>query len=116
VEALQQIIQQVRQKLAAKFREKKVRKWMWAALLFVVAMQIYFFQQMLAALILFTGVFIILGIIALLLYLVDRAGRWGLGWAGNHARPAVQLVRRSLTVLEDLSKKPFRRPRSEPAP
>jgi hypothetical protein len=116
VEAIQKLGQKVRQKVVLMFSEQKARRWMWIGLLGFVALQIYFVQEMLAALALFTGIFIVLGIIVLVLYLVDRAGQWGLGWAGHHARPAVKLARRSLTAVEDLSKKPFRRPRSEPAP
>jgi cytosine/uracil/thiamine/allantoin permease len=97
------------------FSEKKARKWMWAGLVAFVALQVYFVQEMLAALMLFTGVFVIFAIIALALYLVDRAGQWSLGWAEQRARPAVQLARRGWAVAEDLSKKPFRRPRSETA-
>jgi hypothetical protein len=88
--------------------EEKVRKWMWVALLVFFALQIYFVQEMLAALLLFTGVFVIFAIIALLLNLVDRAGQWGLGWAGNQAR-------KGLTLAEEVSKKQLRRPRSETA-
>ncbi len=95
--------------------EKKARKWMWVGLAAFVALQIYFVQEMLAALILFTGGFVILAIVALVIYLVDRAGQWSIGWAGEQARPAMQLARRGLTLAEDLSKKPFRRPRSETA-
>jgi hypothetical protein len=120
VEALQtisrKVSQWVRRKPVAMFSDKKARKWIWVALLFFVAMQIYFFQEMLAALVLFTGVFIIFGMIVLALYLIDRAGQWGLGWVRNHARPAFKLASRGWTALEDLSRKPFRRPRSEPAP
>ena len=74
--------------------EKKARKWMWMGLLAFVALQIYFVQEMLAALMLFTGVFAILATMALALYLIDRAGQWSLDWAGQHARPALQLARR----------------------
>jgi cytosine/uracil/thiamine/allantoin permease len=95
--------------------EKKARKWMWAGLAAFVALQIYFVQEMLAALMLFTGVFIIFAIVALVIYLVDRAGQWSIGWAGERARPAMQLARRGLTLAEDLSRKQFRRPRSETA-
>ena len=102
-------------KVAQVFSEKKARKWMWIGLLAFVALQIYFVQEMLAALMLFTGVFVIFAIVALVLYLVDRAGQWGLGWAGKHSRPAVQLARRGLTTAEEISKKQLRRPRSEPA-
>ena len=95
--------------------EKKARKWMWAGLGALVALQIYFVQEMLAALILFAGVFVLVAAIALAIYLVDRAGQWSIGWAGERARPAMQLARRGWALAEDLSKKPFRRPRSETA-
>jgi len=88
---------------------------MWVGLAAFVALQIYFVQEMLAALMLFTGVFAVIAIVALILYLVDRAGQWSIGWAGQRARPAFQLARRGLALAEDLSKKPFRRPRSETA-
>jgi hypothetical protein len=95
-------------KVSKVWSEKKARKWMWLALAAFVALQIYFVQEMLAALILFTGVFVIFAIVALVLYLVDRAGQWGLGWAGHQAR-------RGLNAAEDISKKQLRRPRSETA-
>ena len=94
--------------------EKKVEKWMWMGVLAFVALQIYFVQEMLAALMLFAGVFAILAIAALGLYLIDGAGQWSLEWAGKHARPALQLARRGWALVEDLSKKLFRHPRSEP--
>jgi cytosine/uracil/thiamine/allantoin permease len=102
-------------KVSKMFSEKKARKWMWVGLAVFVALQIYFVQEMLAALVLFTGVFAIFAIVALVIYLVDRAGQWSIGWAGERVRPAMQLARRGLTLAEDLSKKPFRRPRSETA-
>jgi len=88
--------------------EKKTRKWLWIGVVAFIALQIYFVQEMLAALMLFTGVFIFFALIALVLYLIDRAGQWGLGWAGNQAR-------RGMAAAEDISKKHLRRPRSEPA-
>jgi hypothetical protein len=100
-------------KVSQVFKEKNTRKWLWLGLAAFVALQIYFVQELLAALMLFTGVFVVLALVALVLYLVDRAGQWGLGWAGAHARPAAQMARRGLTAVEDLSKKPFHRPRSE---
>ena len=102
-------------KVSHKFSEKKVRKWMWVGLAAFVALQVYFVQEMLAALVLFTGVFVIFAIIALVLYLVDQAGKWSIGWAGARVSPAMQIARRGWTLAEDLSKKPFRRPRSETA-
>src|ERR1700730_13926694 len=95
--------------------EKKARKWMWVGLATFVALQIYFVQEMLAALMLFTGIFVIFAILALAIYLVEWAGQWSIDWAGERARPAMQLARRGWTLAEDLSKKPGRRARSETA-
>jgi hypothetical protein len=63
---------------------------------------------MVAALILFTGIFVVCALVALVLYLVDRASRWGLGMAGIQAK-------RAYVAAEEISKKQLRRPRSEPA-
>jgi hypothetical protein len=63
---------------------------------------------MLVALIFFTGVFIVCALVALVLYLIDRASRWGIGMARQQAR-------RALVAAEELSKKQLRRPRSETA-
>jgi hypothetical protein len=101
-------------KVAQKFSEKKARKWMWVGLAAFVAIQAYFVQEMLAALVLFTGVFVIFATIAGVVYLIDRAGQAGLGWAGQHSRPALQLARRGWALVEDLSKKQLRRLRSAP--
>jgi len=95
-------------KVSKAFSERKARKWLWIALGTFVALQIYFVQEMVAALMLFTGIFIVCAIIALALYLVDRASRWGLGLAGHQAK-------RAFEAAEEISKKQLRRPRSEPA-
>ena len=97
------------------FRDKKARKWLWLGFAAYIGLQIYFVQEMLAALILFTIAFILFAIVAGVLYLVDRAGEWGLGWAGQQSKPAVELARRGWNAVEDVSKKQLRRPRSEPA-
>jgi hypothetical protein len=95
-------------KVSKVFSERKARKWMWVALGVFVALQIYFVQELLVAFMLFTGIFILCALIALALYLVDRASRWGLDLAGHQAK-------RALVAAEEISKKQLRRPRSEPA-
>jgi hypothetical protein len=95
-------------KVSKVFSERKARKWLWIALGALVALQLYFVQEMVAALMLFTGIFIVCAIVALVLYLVDRASRWGLSLAGNQAK-------RAIVAAEEISKKQLRRPRSEPA-
>jgi len=95
-------------KVSKVFSERKARKSLWIALGALVALQLYFVQEMVAALMLFTGIFIVCAIIALVLYLVDRASRWGLSLAGSQAK-------RAIVAAEEISKKQLRRPRSEPA-
>jgi hypothetical protein len=90
------------------FRDRKAWKWLWIGLVVLVALQIYFVRELLAALMLFTGIFIICAIIALALYLIDRVSRWGLTIAGHQ-------VKRAIIAVEEISKKPLRRPRSETA-
>jgi hypothetical protein len=95
-------------KVSKIFSERKARKWMWIGLGVFVALQLYFVQEMIAALALFTGLFIVCALIALVLYLIDKASRWGIGMAGQQAK-------RAITAAEEISKKQLRRPRSEPA-
>ena len=95
-------------KFSAVFRQARTKKWLWIGLGVFAALQIYFVRELLVALMLFTGLFILCAIIGLALYLIDRASRWGLDVAGNQAK-------RALNAAEDLSKKPLRRPRSETA-
>ena len=102
-------------KLSGRMNENKARKWMWAGLLALAGLQIYFVQELLAALVLFGVVFAMIAIIALVLYLVDKAGQWSFSWVGQHSQPLLQVARRGWGLVEDFSKKQFRRPRSEPA-
>jgi hypothetical protein len=89
-------------------REPKARKWLWFALGAFIALQIYFVQELVVAFMLFTGLFAICAVIALVLYLIDRASRWGIGVAGEQAK-------RAIVAAEEISKKQLRRPRSETA-
>jgi len=95
-------------KVSKIFSERRARKWLWIALGAFAALQIYFVRELLAALMLFTGIFIVCAVLSLVLYLVERASRWGLSAAGHQAK-------RAITAAEDISKKQLRRPRSEPA-
>ena len=85
----------------------KARKWLWVAGGVLVALKVYFVQELLAALLLFSSIFLVCAIVALVLYLVDRSSRWGLGMAGHQAK-------RAFAAAEGISRKQLRRPRSEP--
>jgi hypothetical protein len=95
-------------KVSRIFCDRKARKWLWIAIGGFVALQMYFVRELLAALVLFTGVFILGGAVALVFYMIDRASRWGLGLAE-------QQTKRALVAAEEISKKQLHRPRSEPA-
>jgi uncharacterized membrane protein YqjE len=88
--------------------DRKNQKWLWIGVSVIVALQIYFVQELLVALMLFTGLFVLGALATLVLFLIDRASRWGAGMAGSQAR-------RALAAAEEISKKQLRRPRSETA-
>ena len=96
--------------------EERARKWMWAFLVALVAFQIYFVRELLAALLLFTMGFAVLAGIALILYLAQQAGQQSMAWVEPRTRWMTVAARRGWEHLEELSKKPFHRPRSEPVP
>jgi hypothetical protein len=95
-------------KVGKLFRDPKTQKWMWIGVAAFIALQVYFVQELIVVFVLFTGLFVVCALIALVLYLVDRASRWGLSAAGHQAK-------RAMVAAEEISKKQLRRPRSEPA-
>ena len=98
-------------------KKDRLKKWMWGFVAAVLALQLYFVRELLAALFLFTLAFAVLAGLALVFYLVQQAGQLSLAWVESRARSMVPKLReRALGLLEDLSKRPFHRPRSQPAP
>ncbi len=96
-------------------RKDGARKWMWIFLAAVLAVQLYFVRELLAALLLFTIGFAVLAGLALIFLLLERASQVSLAWAGPRMRGVAEVTRRRFGQLEALSKKPLRRPRSETA-
>ncbi len=90
------------------YGNRQAQKWFWIGLVAFIALQIYFVQEMMAALILFTGAFVVFALLALVFYLLDRASERSLIWMGRQAR-------HGLATAEEISKKHLRRPRSETA-
>jgi endonuclease/exonuclease/phosphatase (EEP) superfamily protein YafD len=92
-----------------------LRKWMWLFLLVVVALQIYAVRELLAAFAIFILGF---GAIALCvggLYFLHKAWEAGVSWLASSRHPMILAARRSVSALEDLARRPLRRPDSEPA-
>jgi hypothetical protein len=91
------------------------RKWMWWFLLALVLLQIYFVRELLAAFALFAFGFAVLAVAVTGLYLVQRVWEAGLAQAEQHSGPVLSLARRGFAFVEEVAKKPFARPGSEPA-
>ena len=106
-------LQSVTSKLHA-VTEKKARKWMWIGLAALVAIQLYYVQEMLAALLLFSILFALGAGVAVVLFLLDRASQRTLAWAEPQTKQAVELARRAW-VSAELSKKLLHRPHSQTA-
>jgi hypothetical protein len=101
--------------LVGMIEKAKVRKGLLSMLGIFFILQVYFVRELVAAELLFVLVFAVLMVLGGMIYLVGAIGERGLDWmeAGVHFSAAV--ARRSYVGLEELSRKPFRHPRSESA-
>jgi hypothetical protein len=77
--------------------------------------QVYFVRELMAALVLFSVLFAIVAVAAVLIYLFDRAGQRTMDWAEPRTLRAARLARRAWTRAEEVSKKQLHRLRSETA-
>jgi hypothetical protein len=88
------------------FGEKRIPKWVWIGLAALVAIQVYYVREMLAALIIFAVLFGFGATIAFVLFLFDQASQKTVEWAEPQAKRAAQAARRGVTHLEEeISKK-----------
>lgn len=92
-----------------KHRSDPWRKALWYILGAAFVFQAYYVREMLAALIIFTFLFVIGAVIAGVVYLLGRAGE-------TTVTLAEPMARKGVAYAEELSKKAFRRPHSAPAP
>jgi fatty acid desaturase len=99
-----------------KVKAKKARKWLWIGLAALAALQIYLVQELLAAMVIFSVLFAVIAIVALVIYLVERAGEQTLKWAEPQTHKAAEAARKALVRAEEISKKQLHRQRSETAP
>ncbi len=74
----------------------KVSIWILVALIAVAATQLYYVREMLAALIIFSVLFVLVATIVFALFLLDRASQLALGWiearAKSFAHAALRLL------------------------
>jgi hypothetical protein len=91
------------------------RKWMWLFLVVIASLQIYAVRELLAAFALFVLGFGSIAVCVAALYLAQKGWEAGVARAVASQNPLVLGVRRSVASLEDWSRRPVRRPDSEPA-
>lgn len=96
-----------------KTKRDKDRKWMWWLLASIVALQIYFVQELLAAFALFAMAFLAIAGATVSVYMLHRAWAVTVDRVADSRHPAVLAVRHGISSVEDLARRPFRRPGSE---
>ena len=90
------------------------RRWMWMLLAGLAALQLYAVQELLVI-----YAFFIVGFGAILLcvvglYSLYKTWEAGVAWMLASRHPIFLAARRSVAIVEDLGRRPFRRPGSEP--
>lgn len=93
------------------FRNKKIQKWLWFSLAALIAIQMYFVREMLAALLIFAVVFALGAAVVLVFFLFDQISQRTVEWAEPQAKRAAHAARRGVVHLEEeISKKLPHRP------
>jgi hypothetical protein len=93
----------------------KSRKWMWWFLASVAALQTYFVQELVAAFALFALGFAAVAVVVSGLYLLHRSWAMAVVRVAESRHPAMLAVRHGIDSIEDMARRPFRRPGSEAA-
>lgn len=93
----------------------KSRKWMWWFLGIVVALQLYFVRELIAAFALFVLGFAVIGSLFVGIYLLQKAWQVAVGRVADSTHPVVERARRGVYAVEDFARRPLRRPGSAAA-
>lgn len=90
----------------------KGRKWMWWFLGLVAAFQLYFVRELLAAFALFAAGFAVIAALVMGIYMLQKTWEAGVAKLAESANPVVLFARRAVAAIEDLARRPLRRPGS----
>src|SRR5215469_2033242 len=91
------------------------RKWMWWFLAVLVALQLYFVRELLAAFALFAMGFAAIAFVVASVYMLQKGWEVAVARVATSGNPVVTMARQSVSVVEDLARRPLRRPGSETA-
>lgn len=91
------------------------RKWMWWFLAVVVALQLYFVWELLAAFALFAMGFAAITFVIVSLYMLQKGWEVAVAYVAGSDHSVVSMARRSVSAVEDMARRPLRGPGSEPA-
>ena len=91
------------------------RKWMWLLLVALAAFQFYAVRELLAAFALFILGFAAIAVFIASLYLLQKTWEAGVTRLAASHHPVMLATRRSFALVEDLARRPIRRPDSQPA-
>jgi hypothetical protein len=94
---------------------RRIPKWVYWCAVALIALHIYFFQELIAAELLFGIVFGSFLVLLLAIYVVSEAGDRGLGWVEANRRGMLVMARRQWGRVETISRRTFRRQHSESA-
>ena len=95
--------------------QDKSRKWMWWFLAVAAALQLYFVRELLAAFALFAIGFSAIAFVIAALYMLQKGWELAVVRVADSQHPVANMARRSVSAIEDLARRPLRRPGSEPA-
>jgi hypothetical protein len=93
----------------------KSRKWMWGFLAAVVALQLYVVWELLAVLALFAVGFAAVAFVFGSLYMLHRGWAVAVQRVADSRHPVMVATRQGIYTVEEIARRPFRRPGSEPA-
>jgi hypothetical protein len=93
----------------------KGRKWMWMFLAALVSLQMYFVWELLAVFVLFAVGFAAIAFVIGSLYMLHRGWALAVERIADSRHPVMVATRQGIYTIEDVVRRPFRRPGSAPA-
>ena len=93
----------------------KGRKWMWGFLAGIASLQLYFVWELLAAFALFALGFAAISLVTGCVYMLHRGWTVAVERIADSRHPVMVAARQGMDAVEDLARRPFRRPGSAPA-